>query len=591
MQKTMHEETIPYTTAKAGRYSSKSTWVGGKVPPDDSALVINHKLTVDMDIHTCGITINPAGHLVFDPRKNITVNNCENFIRYGGLSMHPASAAFNHVLLFHDIDESTFVGATMDHMDIRETDHGLWVRGNGILDLVGAPRTLWTNLTSGVLKGAKSILVKDATAWRVGDELCIAPTTPITDKNFYKGFDYVSIQKIVKKVIYLDKPLEFDHPAAVHPNNGNTFYAEVINTTSNVRIEGTPTGRAHINIMAEGACTISNVTIRHMGPQINGEVVKGRYPLHFHMNGNSMAGTILRNVLIMDSGGHAFVTHASHGIKMIGCATLRVQNHAYWWDTPVNNSTDPSNNSNNISYIRCLAAQTMQGARPFYRLSDFFLGSGTGNMICKCVGVGNNGDKGSAMINYPESSNMMDNNWIDEDNIAHNIRSNGMMNWQNDDTDHQIKRFTAYNCGLIGIEQGAYTNGYKFDNIQLFGNGLGIKLYSLPSPNGIPDQWGYIVHFKDVDSADGLLIVPHTLVGKGRTLFLNCKFSSVEVKELPRVVDRIVPGLFDFVDCSIDSLNCVFMEDGSIIRVQDDAGCVQIDDTKEITDIQPFFQY
>ena len=77
-----------------------------------------------------------------------------------------------------------------------------------------------------------------------------------------------------------------------------------------------------------------------------------------------------------------------------------------------------------------------------------------------------------------------------------------MMNWQNDDTDHQIKRFTAYNCGLIGIEQGAYTNGYKFDNIQLFGNGLGIKLYSLPSPNGVPDQWGYIVHFKDVDSTD-----------------------------------------------------------------------------------------
>lgn len=328
-----------------------------------------------------------------------------------------------------------------------------------------------------------------------------------------------------------------------------------------------------------------------MGPQINGEVVKGCYPWHMHMNNDDLKGSVIRDVLVMDSGGHGFVTHATHGISYAGCATLRVQNHAYWWDPPANNSTDPSNNSNFIIYDRCIAAITMQGARPMYRLSDFFLGSGIGNVIRNCVGVGNNGDQHSAFINYPESSNGMDNNWIDDDNLGHNLRPNAFTNWQNTGTDRRINRFTAYNCGDMGMEIGAYSDGTKFDGIQLFGNGLGVKLYSLPSPNGIPDQWGYIVHFKDVDSADGLLIVPHTLVGKGRTLFLNCKFSSVEVKELPRVVDRIVPGLFDFVDCSIDSLNCVFMEDGSIIRVQDDAGCVQIDDTKEITDIQPFFQY
>ena len=88
-----------------------------------------------------------VGRIVMDrQRHEVTVD--------GALRMRPASADVEHRLVFTGVDESIYVGGGMTadghlHEPI-ETDVGLWVLGDGVVDLVGAPKTAWTTLAGDV---------------------------------------------------------------------------------------------------------------------------------------------------------------------------------------------------------------------------------------------------------------------------------------------------------------------------------------------------------------------------------------------------------------------------------------------------------
>lgn len=567
-------------TVKDGLYSDSSIWVDGVVPLPDSPVGIQNNVTLDQSITTCGFQIFSGAKLSFDPANSVAIDNCENFIVLGTLQMRPAIPAVDHLIKFHKVDETKVQGGGMDIID---TDPGIWVRDGGILDLQGSPKTAWTNLVGSANKLATSIIVQKLDGWNIGDEISIVPSTLPSISTFTTGFDTRFISSIVGNVLYLNSPLQYDHPMV------NGYTAEVINLTRNVRIEGKgdgtanplTNGRVHINIgMTSNPVNISNVQLRYMGPRYNTpdtytNFITGRYPFHIHMVGNASNGSIIDGVVVRDSGSHCFVSHASNGITYNNCVTYNTYEEAYWWDTPpADDDKNPINNSNDITYNNCIAA-LLKSDPSFrgYRLCGFQLGSGLRNTCKNSVAVGNQGNSGAAGFLWPESSNQTDNVWTFDNNISHNNKNDGIFIWENDNHIHIITNFTAYNNGYAGIEQGAYINTYKYLDCKLINNKNGILLHCLSSTAGN-------IQFERVYSSNPLYIMPHVLPSKQPVIFKNCSFPKVVLSEMPKRVTTPTASVNYFVDCNLKyaDFQWQFMELGSVIKVQDSEVAYQIDD-------------
>lgn len=520
----------PYITMRPGKYSNPLTWIGNQVPLIDSMVTINHTVTLDTSISTCGLMLNAT--LTLDPTKSITLSNCGRLEGHAKLISKPIAAVV-HLIQQHGVIEANYTGNN-------DTDDGIYIMTGW--ELQGSPRTSWCRLLVGAKKGDTVIkLDRSPVAWKQ-DELWIAPTV----RGDYEG-ELVRISSVRGSVITLAAPLQHDYPA----NRQHT--AEVINLTSNMRIEGFPGARGHIMYMG-GVQKISNVAIRYMG--VPG--VKGRYSNHLHLNGDSSRGSIFTRVISRDSGNKGFVTHASHGASYNNCVVLDSIGPGYWDDPPLA-PRDATNNTNDLLYDNCIAAMTRPGDSP-YSLPSFQLGSGTGNIIKNCVAICNLGAEGSAGFLWGSEDNYNENLWVSTGLLSHNMRTCGLRSWQNDPNLHAPVNVVAYNC-LIGIQHGAYDNNYQYSGFDLFNNDTDIELHAL-SKTGMS--------FTDGVCSGSLVIKPHTLPSAVPVLFLRCKFSSVVVADLRNGI----AGKYDFVECS-PLFDIVSMEPGSIIRVQDGANAMQ----------------
>lgn len=577
----LHAQNV--SSVKSGRWSDAKTW-GGKTPAADHIAVIGNMVTIDVTDTVKGLVITKAGTLKYEPRKSVTLYSYGNVVNNGLRIMAPASSAINHALIFLNVDENRFVGGGMD---IEDTDTGDWTRG-GANQIRGTYKTPWTRLFGGVKAGSTIIqLARPPTNWRAGDELAIAPTLDRSVKNFYKAFDTVRIKSIRGNVVTLAVPLVFDHPSVKNPFNDSIYTAEVVNLTRNVRIEGTPEGKAHMNIMSDKRQVISFLQLRHMGPKIEGEQVTGRYPLHFHHCGSGSAGSIISGTIIRDCPTHNVVIHASDFVTVRTTVTLNSEDDAFWWDPPPGNSTDPSNNSNYTIYDSC----GVMGLTGGYRCAGFVMGAGIGNSVTNSWVAGNGGNAGSAGFVWPEWANRMDNVWDFKNNLSHNGRYNGLFSWQNDEKFHSIESFIGYNH-FISVEHGAYHNSYRYSDIDLINHEKGFVLHALGIRTGVKDSMGYLTSFTRIRSTEPLYIVQHTLQPGSPSLFYQCLFPKVIIQELPRRMHLPIVATYDFVECNLkpEQFEIKSMELGSLIRVQDGERAYQIEDKGIITNIEKFYK-
>ncbi|EMI19478.1 hypothetical protein RMSM_03594 [Rhodopirellula maiorica SM1] len=381
-----------------------------------------------------------------------------------------------HVITFTNIDEAKYVGGGMRML---ESDVGLWVMRDGLLDAVGARKTPWTHLQRGYKAGQKTLEVKDATGWRIGDQLEIAPTlSPNIGEASWNGYDSANITAINGTTVTLDAPLRFDHPQV-----NDQWTAEVLNLTRNVLLQGTETGRAHTIFMVKRPQTLKNVELRHMGPrQKKGDYtdgVLGRYALHFHHSQDGSRGSIVENVVIRDCGNHAFVPHWSHGITLQGCISHNTWEDAYWWDPGKGNQT------HDVLFDRCVASRIQDDpAFRGYRLAGFNLRHGNGNEVVDCVAFGVQGNNDASGFLWPENSGSEGDGsntvWRFHRNVSHNNKCDGLFTWQNNDQRHLVEKFVAYHNADNGLEHGAYNNSYVYRDAVIYGNGhAGVQIHAV----------------------------------------------------------------------------------------------------------------
>ena len=144
-----------------------------RVLPAAAGLLARGNVTLVNDSSRLASLEVAAGHtLRFDPSKNVTLELRGNLVVRGTLEMKP-NKGVRHILRFVDIDETRFVGGGMT---VLSSDVGLWVMGNGKLDIRGDPRAGWNNTGH------------DAT-WKSSDEILTTPFQPGDTTTFarYQG--------------------------------------------------------------------------------------------------------------------------------------------------------------------------------------------------------------------------------------------------------------------------------------------------------------------------------------------------------------------------------------------------------------------
>ncbi|MFD9128972.1 hypothetical protein [Kitasatospora sp. NPDC059571] len=457
------------------RWSDAGGW-GGAVPGARTAVRISDRVLLDTDAAVASLLIEPGGSLVFAPERSLTLASAGNVEVRGTLALAPAGSAV-HTLHFPSVDERSFVGGGMT---VAGTDTGLWVTGAGYLRLDGAAKTAWVRAATALRAGDTAITLAAVPAgWQAGDELAVTPTGPPEGDDFSTRYDLCTIGRVDGRTVTLTAPLANAHPR-VAVGAGLALGAEVLNLTRSVRVEGTAQGRAHVHVTSSRRADVRHAALRWLGPRTPGkdtfagarvtEPVLGRYGLHFHMLGDASRGTVVEGVVVRDTGSHAFVPHASHGITFRSCISHQTWEDAYWWDGPVDTRT-PQTPSDDITYDSCVASRTVyEPAERGYRLTGFALGAGTGGTARDCVAVGVQGATGASGYEWPETSEGV---WTFERCLAHNNARNGIFVWLNAQHHHTVGPFVAYHNGGWGIEHGAYLNDFDYGPGVLYGNAAG----------------------------------------------------------------------------------------------------------------------
>lgn len=516
--------------ARLSYWNDPATW-GGRVPGKNDVAIVSRRIILNVNAQVRGVVIKPRGELIFHPRRQVTLRSTGNVVVQGMLRLRPKRPDLIHRLLFPQIDERRFVGGGLK---VLASDVGIWVTGKGAIDIAGSPKLAWTKATGAIAPGATSIVLHDdPVGWKVGDEVAITPTVSPSTTNQELAYDLGTVQAIDRSTrrITLRSPTAFEHPA-VEVESGVVLTAEILNLTRNVRIEGTPSGRAHIWMNSSSRQYFRNASLRYLGPRRLVDPspfstpVLGRYGLHFHMMREASRGSIVKGVVVRDAGNHAFVAHQSHGISFRDCIAHDTLGDAYWWDPPDTHMMQmpggPPPPTDDVLYDHCVASKVRsEDPSEGLRMGGFFLGARQGNVVRNCVAVGIQGELDSCGFLWPETS---EGAWKFEDCLAHNNRFNGITAWQANDLPQVVSRFTAYHNGKVGILHGHYMNGFVFEDSVLYANGLASVL-ALASSRSFPLQRFIGLRCDQAGLSQYCVLNPQVIaIPAGAVQFAACRF-------------------------------------------------------------------
>lgn len=541
---------------RTANWTDPDTW-GGKVPGKNDVAIVSKTIVLNADASVRGVVIKPKGILVFHPNRSVTLRSAGNVVVRGRLTMRPRRPHKFHRLLFPRVDERRFVGGGMGVMP---SDVGLWVTGRGVVDVAGSPKLAWSRTAGAIPAGTTSITLReDPMGWRIGDEVVLSPTLSPSTPGHDVAYDLSTVAAIdrLTRRITLRSPTAFEHPA-VEVEPGVVLTAEVLNLTRNVRIEGTPGGRCHVWIRSSRRQHIRNASLRYTGPRralvdafLFTTPIQGRYGLHFHQMEQASRGSIVKGVVVRDSGNHAFVTHESHGVTFRDCITHNTFEEAYWWDPSPHPDGADAPPTDDTLYERCVASLVKSDppTGSFHRLGGFFLGARKGNVIRDCVAVGVQGGGDSCGFLWPETSVGL---WKFEGCLAHNNRSHGITAWQNTSLPNVLSRFIGYHNGRYGILNGFYSNGFLYKDSVLYSNGeasVGATAVSVSSPlqrfSGVRcNQAGL--------SAYCVVSAQRVLLPAAPVDFADCRFSGYKKAAFGFIDPAPFPHFFRIKDCTFE---------------------------------------
>jgi hypothetical protein len=127
---------------------------------------------------------------------------------------------------------------------------------------------------------------------------------------------------------------------------------EIVNLSRNVIVESADAsqGRGHTMYHRHSAGSIGYAEFRHLGK----EGVKGRYPIHFHLVGQTMRGSSVIGASVWDSGNRWITIHGTNQLVVRDCVGYQSVGHGFFLE-------DGTETLNVLD--RNLAVQTFAGKR------------------------------------------------------------------------------------------------------------------------------------------------------------------------------------------------------------------------------------
>ncbi len=351
-------------SVQSGAWSDAKTWEGGKAPGEGGSVIIAAGTTVVYDIESA------------TPIREVQVNGKLTFARdrntrlvVGLLRVTPPRGAGDtgvEDIDRHDHDDhrdapSDAVGAptlevgTADEpipapftarielkyftgMD-REKLPAILCRPGGRMEFHGSPMNrTWVKLGASLKKGDNVVTLSESvTGWRIGDRVVITGSIRRSKEGkrdpyeAYSRIDPTSEERTIKAIdgnrVTLDLSLN-----EAHYGEGE-FRSEIANLSRTVIVESADADgknpsalRGHTMYHHGSLGSISYALFRNLGK----ENLLGRYPIHFHLVGDTMRGSSVIGAAIVGSHNRWVTLHGSQYLVVRDCVGYRSIGHGFF---------------------------------------------------------------------------------------------------------------------------------------------------------------------------------------------------------------------------------------------------------------------
>jgi hypothetical protein len=347
-----------------GKWSDPSTWEGSRIPTAGDIVLVRpgHRVTYDVASSAVIRSVHVGGVLTFSREKDTLL--CAGLIRIAPGEECTEEGFDCHVPLPDAPKDGTQPALEIGSPDtpipatVRATIRLTYVEGmdresfpaliccGGRMDLHGAPlERTWQKLgyQTPILEHRVIPLPALPAGWRPGDRLLFpgtGQTSPVNERMLGIKMGHLLMRECSRsevrtlakaedwdfspgmQLVGLDAPLKFNHDVL------ERWQGEIANLSRNVVVESAdPQGeRGHTMYHRGSAGSLSYVEFRHLGKR----GVLGRYPVHFHLTGDTMRGTSVLGCSVWDSANRAIVLHASHYLVIRDNVAYDITGHAYF---------------------------------------------------------------------------------------------------------------------------------------------------------------------------------------------------------------------------------------------------------------------
>ncbi|MFT7641461.1 MAG: hypothetical protein ACI9G1_003209 [Pirellulaceae bacterium] len=344
------------STVRDGRWSDKLTWQDGRMPKANDRVLVSRGTTVEYDVVEKDVLrlVQVVGTLRFARDRDTELNaalvkvqdsdTCsEDGFACDLPGVNPAGEPQGEQpgkmptleigTLESPIPSEHTARIRLHYLEgFDKEDAPALICCSARLELHGAPLSrTWVKLGATAQPGDASVTLDETvTGWRVGDELIVTGSKrgprrgSYRDGNSVMGTEERRITGIDGKTIRLDKPLEREHYGT------GEFRSEVANLSRNVIVESAdPAGvRGHTMYHAYSQGGISYARFAHLGK----ERMLGRYAIHFHLVGDTMRGSQVLGVSIVDSHNRWVTIHGTEYLVVRDCVGYRSVGHGFFME-------------------------------------------------------------------------------------------------------------------------------------------------------------------------------------------------------------------------------------------------------------------
>jgi hypothetical protein len=343
------------SSARDGNWSDAKTWTPARVPKAGDRVLVSHGTRVLYDgvNHDVVRLVQVVGTLVFARDRNTELNvgilkvqnskvcsetgfSCDFAeVNSAGEPKRPQLGVMPTLevgTLAEPLPRQFTARIRLHHVKgLDPKDGPALVCCSARMELHGAPLSrTWVKLGADAGAGAKSVTLADPVdGWRAGDEIIVTASKRHPQRGAYRdgkelGTEERRITRIDGTTIELDKPLVEGH------SGSGEFRCEVANLSRNVIVESAdPAGvRGHTLYHAYSRGGISYARFAHLGKQ----GVLGRYPIHFHLVGDTMRGSQVLGVAIVDSLNRWMAIHGTNYLVVRDCVGYRSLGHGFFME-------------------------------------------------------------------------------------------------------------------------------------------------------------------------------------------------------------------------------------------------------------------